>query len=113
MEIDGDAPGSGHDQIVVDGTLSLDGTLELAFGPGVTPVVGDSWILFAAGVLGGDFADIVAPGHEGLRFGLLRQGSNGILTVQPVPLPGGIVLLPGALLLCLSRRRVAQGSRPA
>lgn len=73
----------------------------------MTPAVGDNWLLFIAGVFGSDFGAIVAPGHEGLRFNLLLQGSEGIVSVQAVPLPGGMVLLPGALLLCLWRRRVA------
>lgn len=34
MEIEGDNPGSDHDQIVVGGALNFGGTLELVFGPG-------------------------------------------------------------------------------
>lgn len=47
MEIDGPAPGTGHDQVNVSGTATLDGTLQLDFG--FAPTEGDSFNLINAG----------------------------------------------------------------
>jgi len=46
MEINGTTPGTGHDQIWVNGSATLNGTLDLLFG--FVPVVGNSFTLIQA-----------------------------------------------------------------
>lgn len=56
MEINGTTPGTGHDQIVVGGTATLAGTLDLLFG--FTPSNGDTFTLIDAASITGDFAAV-------------------------------------------------------
>ena len=53
MEINGITPGTEHDQIVVGGTATLGGALNLYFGNGL--VEGDSFTLIDAAAITGDF----------------------------------------------------------
>jgi T5SS/PEP-CTERM-associated repeat protein/autotransporter-associated beta strand protein len=56
MEINGLTPGTEHDQIVVNGNASLDGSLNLTYG--YAPSDGDSFTLIDADSITGDFSQI-------------------------------------------------------
>ena len=57
--------GTGHDQLAITGTASLDGTLDIQTDAGFTPgvgaeagVIGDSYVIVSAGSVSGTFATI-------------------------------------------------------
>jgi len=57
FEINGTTAGAEYDQIVVGGTATLGGTLNLLFG--ITPSNGDTFTLIDAAAMSGDFDDVV------------------------------------------------------
>jgi hypothetical protein len=59
VEIGGEAPGTEHDQITVNGALSLDGTLNVALLEGFTPMVGDRFDILNWTSVGGAFDHLV------------------------------------------------------
>jgi len=67
MEINGTTPGTGHDQIVVGGTATLGGTLELFFGGGMTN--GDTFTLIeTTNPILGNFDSVVNVLGNALTF---------------------------------------------
>lgn len=67
MELNNTTPGTGHDQIVVGGTASLAGTLELFFGGGMTN--GDTFTLIdTANPILGNFDSVVNVLGNALTF---------------------------------------------
>ncbi|HEY3243815.1 MAG TPA: hypothetical protein VGM03_10730, partial [Phycisphaerae bacterium] len=68
IELGGVSPGTGHDQLVVSGTATLRGTLELTLINGFTPTVGQQFTILTAGARTGTFASVVLnnfPGNLG------------------------------------------------
>jgi hypothetical protein len=62
MEIGGTTPGpTGHDQLVVGGTATLDGTLNASFINGFSPGATDFFTLIQAGSVSGTFASANFP----------------------------------------------------
>jgi len=65
MEIGGTTPGDEHDQLIVTGLLSLDGTLEVVLINGFQPIVNDEFVLIDTesfgGTLQGDFHTLDLP----------------------------------------------------
>jgi hypothetical protein len=75
MEIDGrfsnagagkvvfDLTATGHDEMIVDGTVALDGTLQILLGSGYQPLVGTEFTLIAGTQgIGGEFDQLLLPG---------------------------------------------------
>jgi hypothetical protein len=56
-----DLTATGHDEIVVGGTLALAGTLEVLLGDGFLPTVGSEFTLLAAEAVGGEFDQLLLP----------------------------------------------------
>ena len=56
IEIDGPGAGIGYDQLRVNGTATLDGTLELSLINGFNPTVGSTFIVMQYGSVVGQFA---------------------------------------------------------
>ncbi|WP_260294430.1 autotransporter domain-containing protein [Sedimenticola hydrogenitrophicus] len=75
MEIDGPTPGTGHDQINVTNTATLDGTLDLNFG--FVPVDGDRFNLINAG-------DFVLNGDATTGFATITDNLGAALLATPV-----------------------------
>ncbi len=65
MEIGGPTPGTEHDQLVVTGTLIVDGTLQVALLNGFAPMVDNEFTLIDVtsfgGALQGEFATFDLP----------------------------------------------------
>ncbi len=61
IELGGLAAGTQHDQLIVDGTVALDGTLNVSL-LGFTPLVGNSFTILTGTSIGGQFANLVLPG---------------------------------------------------
>jgi outer membrane autotransporter protein len=75
MEIDGPTPGTGHDQINVTTTATLDGTLDLVFG--FVPADGDQFNLINAG-------NLVLAGDPATGFATLTSNLGAALLATPV-----------------------------
>jgi hypothetical protein len=82
VELGGDLPGSGHDQIVVAGDLALDGTLEVSILPSLTPSAGQSFDILDWGSLTGTFAALELPSLGGaLQWDVSELYTMGVLSV--------------------------------
>src|SRR3989304_5989884 len=89
IELGGTLPGSQFDRLVVGGTASLGGTLDIDLVNGFTPSAGQSFqFLTAAGGVSGTFASTLFPTLPGgLTWNLLYNMRVVALFVGP---PGGI-----------------------
>ncbi|MGA1796930.1 MAG: LEPR-XLL domain-containing protein, partial [bacterium] len=88
IEIGGTTPGTGdsfHDQTIVTGLATLDGTLDIDLWNGFEPAVGDSFeILTYGSVTAGDFAGFVDLDlGNGLEFVPVKGTSSYFLYVVP------------------------------
>ncbi len=82
MEIGGAAAGTGYDRLVVNGTATLGGTLNIAAINGFSPAVGDIFTLISASSFTGNFATVNISGFTGV----IDSSSAGLrLTVTNSP----------------------------
>ena len=96
LEIGGLLAGSEYDRLNVAGTLFADGALEVALYGGFTPHFGDTFDLFDADAVAGNFDAINLPALTGnLEWDATNLQSTGQLRV--VPEPGIGALLASAL----------------
>ena len=105
LELAGDMPGSGYDQLDISGQATLNGTLDIELLGGFTPSAGESFQVFD-GVTAGSFAQINMPVlGNGLSWNTNALYSTGQVSV--VPEPGTLALLAagGIGLLAAVRRR--------
>ena len=96
IELDKNGSAGTNDQVVVAGRLKLGGQLIVTnLGPAL--VAGDTFKVFSAGVVEGDFGSLTLPVlPDGLSWGtselastgLLRVGTGNTLTIQPPILNG-------------------------
>ena len=107
LELAGLARGDEFDAIDVDGTFTLDGTLNIVLLGDFEPVAGDTFLLIQAGNLLGDFIGVNLPEIAGLQWFFDRDSQSLSLNVQPVPLPPAAWLLLSALVVLGSRRRMS------
>ena len=54
--IDGETPGAGFDQLVITGSATLDGTLNVSLGSDLVPNSGDTFQILTFGSVSGAFA---------------------------------------------------------
>lgn len=100
VEIGGQDPGTGHDVLVVDGTASLDGTINIELINDYVPSMGDVYQIIQAGNISGGFGVVNADG----LWDLSNLAVDG--TIRAVPEPTSLVLLIlGGMLFLLRRRR--------
>ena len=59
---DDNVPGTDFDQLVVNGTVTLGGTLKVSLRAGYTPVPGDKFHVVQTAAISGTFAQVVSPG---------------------------------------------------
>lgn len=98
MELAGNVPGSGYDQLEISGQATLNGTLDLNLLNGFTPSAGESFDLFNGSTVG-SFNQVNLPTlGNGLSWSTSNLYTSGVVSV--VPEPSAFALL-GAGVLCL------------
>jgi len=103
MELGGLIPGVEYDQLIVNESLSLGGTLDVELLGDFAPELGNTFTLFD-GPLTGQFADVNLPGlDDGLSWDDSELVTLGTLTV--VPEPGSLTLLGSATVGLLAYAR--------
>ena len=80
VELGGTTPGTQHDQLVVNGTATLGGTLKVSFTGGFTPSLGDTFTILTATSVTGTFAAVEEP--NGLSFAVAYNPTSVVLTAQ-------------------------------
>jgi hypothetical protein len=80
MELGGDTPGSGYDQLLSSGILILGGKLEIKLINGFIPAAGQTFDLFE-GALSGNFSSVTFPMVPGLTWDT-SQLLSGMLRVS-------------------------------
>jgi len=109
-ELGGLVPGSLFDKYIVDGALTLGGTLQLKTLAGFAPHAGDRFDLFDWGSATGQFSSVdlsQAALDAGLQWDLSQLYSTGAVSVAAVPEPAsGALLLAGGAALWGRVRRV-------
>ena len=87
MEIGGLTPGTQHDQIVVSGTATLGGRLDIPLINGFQPTLGDSVTIISGGTITGGFAEATSPNPpDNLAIFVNETPTEVTVTfVQPVP----------------------------
>ncbi len=104
MELGGRLRGDEYDAINVAGALPLNGILDVQLIDGFLPSLGDTFDLFDAAVMAGDFDHILLPSlGSGLSFDVSALSING--TIAIVPEPGTTAVLGLAGLWAMARRR--------
>jgi hypothetical protein len=61
FDVEGTTAGVDYDQVVVAGALELNGVLEVQLTNGFTPQIGDSFDLWDAGSVSGQFSSVILP----------------------------------------------------
>ena len=78
IELEGLAAGSQHDQLIVDGGVALNGTLQVSL-VGFTPFAGDTFTIISADDVGGQFSNLSLP--AGFTWNVAYGATNVILNV--------------------------------
>ncbi len=108
MELGGLAAGTEHDQIVVDGALALDGTLDVVWYDGFEAAMGDTFTLFdnVATTPTGTFGTMNLAGFTDPDLAWDTSALYSAGTITAVPEPATIsFLMVGALALIKRRRK--------
>ncbi len=109
IEIGGHSPGTEHDQLIfTNGTVTVDGSLNITLLNGFTPELGDTFDLFDFDEVTGQFDQILLPQlSHGMAFDTRSLLTTGQLSV--IPEPGTVAMLAVGTLLVMTRRRSAGG----
>lgn len=110
LEIAGLARGTQYDALDVGGRLTLGGTLRIALLDGFALAPGQSFLLFDAGLMEGDFAALLLPEIDGIALTLQRDQHSLRLAVQAVPVPGVGWLFAAVAGTVCGRRRLARST---
>ncbi len=82
LEVGGVVPGDSYDQLIVEGSVQLAGTVRIRFVKGFAPLVGDSFAFFGSNGFTANGATIVSdPGVQ------IEVQSNQALAVVAIPTP--------------------------
>ena len=118
IALGGSSPGSGYSQLVVGGTASLAGTLNLSLLGGFTPTNGEQFVILTSSGLTGMFTDnVITVGNTTFDVSYSPPGFandvvlNATTSVSPVPEPASLLLLGlGSVGIagCLVRRSIAR-----
>ena len=89
MEIGGDTLGTNYDHIIFNGTVVIDGTLNIQLINGFVPVLNDTFILIDGTNLSGGFSQRITActGVDSLQFEIINTGSEIIATVVSITPP--------------------------
>ena len=72
-----DTPGTGYDQLIVSGSVTLGGTLNVSLKDGYKPAQGDKFHVIQTDAISGSFAQVVSPGLV-----LLQEPDEDGLTLE-------------------------------
>ena len=104
MELGGLLLGGQYDHLNVGGTFTADGALDVLLYGGFAPHFGDTFDLFDAGALAGNFDDVNLPALSGgLTWDDSQLSTNGQLRVVPEPSAALLGLIGAAA--AFARRR--------
>jgi hypothetical protein len=102
IELGGTTSGTEHDQLLIDGAASIDGTLEVSLVDGFQPTLGDAFDVLDFGSLTGGFHTITLPELTGgLAWDDSAIYATGTLAV--VPEPASLVLLVVACVVLVAK----------
>ena len=93
------------DHLLIDGTATLAGTLEVALLPGFTPEDGESFSLISYGDRDGAFDDILGLSFEGGFFTPTYGGSEFLVTATIIPAPTAMFGFTAVAITALATRR--------
>lgn len=94
IELGGLTPGTGHDQLIVDGAMiNLAGTLDLVHLSGYGMSVGDVFdVVTFTGALAGVFETVTTSSQDGLLYDVEVTYGEGVITVEVLTI---VATLPG------------------
>ena len=105
MELGGDVPGTGYDQLDISGLATLNGTLDVELLNGFSPSLGESFTLFS-GRTTGSFSQIGLPAlSNGEQWNTSNLSTNGTISVTPEPSSLALLAAGGAIGLAGYKRR--------
>ncbi len=79
IELGGTAPGTEHDQLIVTGNASLNGTLDIVLVNGFVPTPGDTFEIMTFTSVTGHFARVACPNLGGGLSANLAVGINNVM----------------------------------
>lgn len=95
---------NGHDQVLISGTATLGGTLNVTFTNGFTPVPGNSFVILDAASLTGTFPTVNLPDISPNRWNVSYNNAAGTVTL--------FVLVPSASTVFVEGRVLASDGNP-
>ncbi len=108
MELGGLLAGAEHDQIILDGLLTLDGVLDVDWYNNFEAILGDSFTLFAmenGASIAGQFNEILLPSFSDPSLSWDTSGLYTAGTISVVPEPTTLALLLAGGLAIIRRRK--------
>ncbi len=94
IELGGLSQGNNYDQLLVSGSATHGGTLNVLLINGFTPSLGDSFDILDWGTLSGTFSTLQLPALDGsLGWDTSQLYTTGTLAVTTVPEPASLLLL--------------------
>ncbi len=91
VDLAGITPGTGHDKLIVTGTLTLGGTLDVSFIDGFNAIAGDSYDILDWGSRSGSFSTINLPTLDShLVWNTDSLLVDGTISVESTSLPGDL-----------------------
>ncbi|MBL9120515.1 MAG: hypothetical protein JNL80_11445 [Phycisphaerae bacterium] len=85
IELGGLTPGSQHDRLVGNGTITAAGTLRLSFVDGFVPHGGDSFTVATAATLNGGYTSVDVLGYPDCVASAAKVGNTIVVTIESVP----------------------------
>lgn len=105
MELGGLSAGIEYDQLIVEGSLQLGGSLVISLINGFSPTLNDSFVLFEASSITNSFTTIILPElNSGLYWDTTNLSSLGVIAVVPEASTLSMLGLGLAGLLLLRRK---------
>jgi len=105
MELGGTIPDSEYDQLLVSGTATLGGMLDVSLINGFTPTLGNWFLLVQANLLSGAFDAVALPPVPTGTNWVVYYNDNSVIIGLAVPEPSTLALLAAAALCGAGRRR--------
>jgi autotransporter-associated beta strand protein len=88
MELGGATPGAQYDRLMIAGSVSLAGALNVMLIDGFTPAAGNSFDILDWGTLSGAFSTVTLPTLNGLTWNTSQLYTTGVISLAAAGLPG-------------------------